>query len=209
MLVLFRSLFPLSFSSRSFSFHLVFRLASSSASSSSSSSSRKSSRFPKRQYPEHLIVVPALFWAENAMGRKGKARFYSLELPQVEQIAPGSGVRAKVWYGQIFLEPVQNGHARAVSFGKFAYYAWYLDRISALGAYFSRKLPRPSGISRNSSGFRRFRKSFHHAMSVDSRGAREFARKVRPNRTYAIEMPGVIGKFTEGNCARVTVLDCF
>ena len=143
------------------------------------------------------------------MGRKWKARFYSLELSQVEQIAPGFGVRAKIWYGQIFLEPVQNGHARAVSFGKCAFVAWYLDRISALRAYFSRKLPRPSGISRNSLVFRRFRNSFRHAMSVDSGGAREFTRKVRPRRTYTIEIPGEMGAFTEGNCARVTILDWF
>ena len=143
------------------------------------------------------------------MGRKGKARFYSLELPQVEQIAPGSGVRAKVWYGQIFLEPVQNGHARAVSFGKFAYYAWYLDRISALGAYFSRKLPRPSGIDRRSMVERISETAEPLTISADSRGARAFARKVRPKRTYRIEIPGEIGKFTEGNCARATILDWF
>merc|ERR1711923_403970 len=92
----------------------------------------RSFRFPQRRYPEHLIVVPAVSWAANAMGRKWKACLFSLELSQVEQIAPGFGVRAKVWYGQIFLEPVLNGHARAVSFGKFAYYAWYLDRIRAI-----------------------------------------------------------------------------
>ena len=57
------------------------------------------------------------------MGGKWKARFYSLELSQVEEIAPGFGVRAKVWYGQIFLEPVRNGRARAVSFGKCAHFA--------------------------------------------------------------------------------------
>ena len=143
------------------------------------------------------------------MGGKWKARFYSLELSQVEQIAPGLGVRAKVWYGQIFLEPVQNGRARAVALGKFAYYAWYLDRISALGAYFSRKLPRPSGIDRHSMVERFSETAEPQTIPADSRGAREFARKVRPKRTYAIEIPGVIGKFTEGNCARVTILDWF
>ena len=40
-------------------------------------------------------------------------------------------------------------------------------------------------------------------------GAQEFARKVRPKRTYTIEIPGEMGAFTEGNCARVTILVWF
>ena len=66
------------------------------------------------------------------------------------------GLRARIWYGQIFLEPVQIGHARAVFFGKKSFLPWYLDPRDALGAYLSRKLPRPPGIAWHSFGFRRF-----------------------------------------------------
>ena len=66
-LVHFRSLFPLSFSSRSFSFNIVFRLASSAA--ASSSSSWKKSPISETAIPRTSHCLPGLILGRKRYGR--------------------------------------------------------------------------------------------------------------------------------------------
>ena len=86
------------------------------------------------------------------------------------------GLRGRIWYGRIFLEPIQNGDAGAVSFSKYYYFDCSVGRKTGLGAYASRNSPPPprnpqreiGGAPRN---FANSRKSSGPTVPPDSSGA--------------------------------------